>query len=162
MASLEASGVDNCRIEVEMRNDFLHDSDEEEEEQEGDISKEQEDAEQRGEKAETRMQYEGYEMPVADGSAMYWADMIKLVQIRAAPSQEGQSPPPKNLFAPQKVPPKLHPHVTLACSMKPVNKSLCHQEIYPTLLTSFSSKLFLASSSIFFALLPNMNTSEDI
>ncbi len=92
--------MDNCRIEVELRADLPDlGEDEEDEEDEGG----EDEVELGEEQAGPQMQYEGQEMPLTDGSAMFWADMVKLVQIRPAHSREGQNPPPKKLFAPQKV-----------------------------------------------------------
>lgn len=52
---------------------------------------------------EPQVKLEGQEMPFSDGSAMFWADMIKQVTIRDAPSRSGEQAPPKSFYEPQKV-----------------------------------------------------------
>lgn len=88
LASLEASGVDNCRIEVEMRNGPNINATE-------------------GEEPETpeepQVQLEGQELPFSDGSALFWANTIKEVTVRPAPGVETTEPRQKSLYAPKKV-----------------------------------------------------------
>lgn len=87
-----------------MRADVYKEDEKEDEEEDGEKEHEEEtDVLPEDQADKSQMHYEGHEMPVADGSALHWAEMVQMVQIRPAPSQGGEEPPPKSLFAPQKV-----------------------------------------------------------
>ena len=96
--------MDNCRIEVEMRQESRKKS---KKRPTGD----QQEADQGEEDIEPQVDLEGYEMPLTDGSAMFWADNIKQVTVRPAPAIGEEGPPQKEFLQPEKV--------TDTCSMYP-------------------------------------------
>ena len=112
LSALEGCGVDNARIEVELRSGSWSGSEPEDESIFGDEEAEGiEDAAGSGSNrsdasnsAQTDPTLEGQEMPVSDGSALFWAEMIKQVRVRTAPTQDGgESATKKAPYAPSKV-----------------------------------------------------------